>query len=510
MAYVIHKEASFCTLKDGNPIPIAEALRAVDASRMLNPGYKLGTEPAYVNFFNAQTRKFPTGLLALAITSIKVFNKDADIQIVDKVVGHVKLDLVLADVLHGITLHPWQLEAVNKILKAERGVIHAGTGSGKTIMMMAIIAELRSKGLKVMVVVPTTPILAKTVSQMEECLDVKVGMYGGQRKDIEDITVITNQSLSAYARSRNFKTDTPFGTGKAEFRKDTTLTNFIEEADAIFIDEVHLSTAPAWYSACMMSKAWFRVGLTGTIDSESEIRVMRLQAATGEILVEKKAHELIEEGLLAKPFIHAIVDEDIYGHYKTPPFPLVDDPIRYTRLLYEAAVVNNRRYNSYVVDLIEAMANRGWAILVVCQRKAHFRLLSDLMQEIDIEFFACCGDTPLGARVEAMDTVEREGQGIILATKIFDLGIDIPALDAVVLTAGGKAPSTIKQRIGRGLRAKKGKENVVHIFDFMDNSHRKLAQHAVFRWEVYEDEKFEIVPEDNFVQLVADVQNKTL
>ena len=510
MAYIIHKEASFCTLKDGNPTPLFESLKAVDASRMLNPEYKLGASPIYVSFFNPKTRKFPTGLLSLAIKSIKAFKSDAEIHVINKIVPHNKLEPVSADVLIGKTLYPWQLKVVNKVLDKERGVILAGTGSGKTIIMMAIIARLLSNGLKVMVVVPTTPILAKTVSQMEECLDVTVGMYGGQRKSIENVTVITNQSLSAYARSRNFKTDTPLGTAQAIFSKDEKLTQFVQETDAIFIDEVHLSTAPAWYQACMLSKAWFRVGMTGTLDKDSEVRAMRLQAATGKILVEKKAYELIEEGLLAKPFIHAITDEKIYGGYRTPAFALVDDPIRYTRLLYESAVVNNRRYNKYVVKLVEAMVGLGWAVLVVCQRKPHFKLLSDLMKESEIDFFACWGATSLGARVEAMDTVERDGSGVILATKIFDLGIDIPALDAIILTAGGKSPSTIKQRIGRGLRAKHGKDNIVHIFDFMDISHRKLAQHALFRWNVYEEEKFEIVPEDDFAQLLLSVQNNSL
>jgi len=510
VAYIIYKEASFCTLKDGNPIPLFEALRAVDVNRMMNPGYKLGAPPLYVNFFNKKTRKFPTGLLNLAIKSIKVFKSDAEIRIIDKIAPHKKLEHIPADILIGKTLYPWQLEAVNKILDAERGVILAGTGAGKSILMMAMIAELLSKDLKVMVIVPTTPILAKTVSLMEECLDVKVGMYGGNRKSIENVTVITNQSLSAYARNRDFKTETPFGVARAKFSKDEELTKFVQEADAIFIDEVHLSTAPAWYKSCMLSNAWFRVGMTGTLDKDSELRSMRLQAATGKILVEKKACELIEEGLLAKPYIHAIIDEKIYGNYKSPGFALVDDPIRYTRLLYESAVVKNRKYNKCVVKLVDAMVSLDWAVLVVCQRKPHFKLLSDLMKEFGIEFFACWGATSLGARVEAMDTVERDGKGVILATKIFDLGIDIPALDAIVLTAGGKSPSTIKQRIGRGLRAKHGKENIVHIFDFMDISHRKLAQHALFRWNVYEEEKFEIVPEDDFAQLLSNVQNNSL
>lgn len=504
--YVFTKEASFTTLEKGNATPIIRGLRVVDMEGILEKNYRQASEPRYFSFFKRKTRKFPTGLLGLAIDLIRKFNPDASIEINDRVENRVALSPVPADILIGKTLYDWQHETVNKILSAERASIVCATGSGKTLIIMAAMAELLYHNLKVMVIVPTTSILAKTIDNIKKHLDVEAGIYGGNQKILRDVTVITNQSLDAFLRSKKFESRSPIGEAKVKLERDEELREYLEGLDAIFVDEVHLSTAPAWYNACMASNAWFRVGVTGTVDEDSPVRMMRLKAATGSIVARKAAHELIDDGLLARPYIHTITDDSLYGRYKMPNFIEYDSPAAFTKALYDVAVVENNHYNGRVADLIRAMYERGWAVLITCQRKPHFRLLASLMENRNIEFYPCWGETPLGARVEAMENVERDESGIILATKIFDLGIDIPALDAVVLTGGGKAAITLKQRIGRGLRAKTREDNSVRIFDFMDTSCRKLAQHSLERWEIYENEKFDIIPEDDLSDLIERIK----
>lgn len=505
--YIMEKYPAYTFLKEGNAVPLIRGLRVIDMEGAFKRQRGLGESPGFVEFFGRKTRKFPTGLMNLALKSIKEFNPDSEVEIIDCIDNAKPLQHVDADILEGVTLRPYQIDSVNKCLDTHRGVFYVGTGGGKTLILLAMIAELLSKGYTSLIMVPTTAILMKTANQIEKYLDVKPGICGGKYRTVRDVTVITNQSLDAAVRPDSYEIDSPMGRAVTENNRDTELLNFINNVDALFIDEVHTSTAPAWYRAAMSSNAWFRVGFTGTLDEESEIRMMRLMATTGSILIRKPAHELIEEGYLAVPYIHAILDESLYGGYEMPNFVLCRDATEFYRKLYTAAIVENDAYNGHVADLVKELSDRGKAVLVVCQMRQHFRVLQNLLENRDVQFWSCWGDTPLAARVEAMNELERTGQGVILATKIFDVGVDIPALDAIVLTAGGKASISTRQRAGRGLRAKIGKENVVRIFDFMNNSVKKLAQHSLARWEIYENEQFEVVPEDNFQGLLKKIRN---
>ena len=66
---------------------------------------------------------------------------------------------------------------------------------------------------------------------------------------------------------------------------------------------------------------------------------------------------------------------------------------------------------------------------------------------------------------------------------------DVPAVGMVILAGGGKAEVALRQRIGRGLRAKKTGPNVAFIVDFSDTFNKKLKEHALERRRVVESTK---------------------
>ena len=67
------------------------------------------------------------------------------------------------------------------------------------------------------------------------------------------------------------------------------------------------------------------------------------------------------------------------------------------------------------------------------------------------------------------------------------MGVDVPAVGLVVLAGGGKAEVAIRQRIGRGLRAKKNGPNVAFILDFTDEHNNHLRKHARERRRIIDD-----------------------
>jgi superfamily II DNA or RNA helicase len=88
----------------------------------------------------------------------------------------------------------------------------------------------------------------------------------------------------------------------------------------------------------------------------------------------------------------------------------------------------------------------------------------------------------------------------LIASVIFNEGVDIPELRSVVIASGGKSTIAALQRIGRGMRVKKDATgNVVkdefEVYDFQDEGDRWLQRHTRARVAAYMREGFETIVE---------------
>jgi len=68
-------------------------------------------------------------------------------------------------------------------------------------------------------------------------------------------------------------------------------------------------------------------------------------------------------------------------------------------------------------------------------------------------------------------------------------GVDLPALDTVVLAAGGKSSAYLLQRLGRALRKAPGKTEAT-IHDFHDTGNKYVLNHSMRRQQIIQHEKF--------------------
>ena len=81
----------------------------------------------------------------------------------------------------------------------------------------------------------------------------------------------------------------------------------------------------------------------------------------------------------------------------------------------------------------------------------------------------------------------REGNTeVLIASKIFDQGIDIPELDALILAGSGKSSARALQRIGRVIRSYPGKR-WANVIEFWDNA-KYLESHSTARLKIYKSE----------------------
>jgi superfamily II DNA or RNA helicase len=80
---------------------------------------------------------------------------------------------------------------------------------------------------------------------------------------------------------------------------------------------------------------------------------------------------------------------------------------------------------------------------------------------------------------------------VTVASTIFDEGIDVRPLDALILAGAGKSPTRALQRIGRVIRKytyPDGREKTnAYVYDFWDHL-PYLTDHALERLKMYQSE----------------------
>lgn len=139
-----------------------------------------------------------------------------------------------------------------------------------------------------------------------------------------------------------------------------------------------------------------------------------------------------------------------------------------------------------VANVAIAELDRG-SVLIIVSRIEHGLLL----QEMIPDSIFVNGSSPVPVRQDVLHRLGRGDRLCCIATQIFDEGVDVPALDTLILAGGGKSQLKLLQRVGRGLRKKEGR-NIVHIHDFLDGSNKYLLEHTEERVGVYRQEEFEI------------------
>jgi superfamily II DNA or RNA helicase len=200
-----------------------------------------------------------------------------------------------------------------------------------------------------------------------------------------------------------------------------------------------------------------------------------IESLLGRRIVEISASTLIEKGHLAQPIIK-FVEVPKY-HEKLP---------KQYQTVYKKYVIENSTRNNLIVDNVEKLINLGYKPLVLFDKIAHGDILYDMLSEK----FPCgllSGKDSAKNRDKVKEQIVNGEIKCLIASKIFDIGIDIPCLSALVLCGSGKASVRSLQRIGRVIRKFKGKK-IAAIVDFLDNAHY-LKDHSKARKKTYETEE---------------------
>lgn len=356
--------------------------------------------------------------------------------------------------------YDYQPETVRRLLRHGQMVAQVATGGGKSIIAATAVKAIMRPTL----FLTTRQVLMYQMKTGFETAGFKVGVMGdGEWAPKRGVNVATVQTIQA--RLGNMKTRT----------QTEKLLGLFELA---ILEEAHEAGGQGYYDVMnSMPNAHYRLALTATPfmrdDGESN---MRLMAVSGQIGIKVSEKLLIERGILARP---------IFKYGKAAPPPELTRGACWQKA-YDLGIVNNAARNAQIVDHVTRAVSHGLPAMVLVQRKAHGEALKKQLAAAELRVEFIYGGTDQDRRQRALNKLRSGEIDVLIGSTILDVGVDVPAVGMVVLAGGGKAEIALRQRIGRGLRAKSDGPNICLVLDFNDTKNKHLIKHYRERRKIIE------------------------
>lgn len=298
---------------------------------------------------------------------------------------------------------------------------------------------------------------------------------------------------------------------RSALERRNVVLSFLQSIDLLIIDEGHKAAAEQTVSVLEHCPAYYRVCMSGTPKDRSDNKNLVTVSLFGDTVANLTNKDMSERGVIPKTKITMIPVKGprVQANYKeVRSGETVRRMIDHTDL-EDKGISQYFIRNRKIIRKVQEHYHKGERILVLFKRKDHGRILSQMLwcqDDIDgegsfiphevcdgeydepIENIRVDGDDPDDVRRAAIDKFKSGVVRVLFASDIFGTGLDIPEIDVLILAAGGKSTIDTKQRLGRGLRG-----NELQVYDFLDMHHKKLAQHAKERLQIYMNEDcFEI------------------
>ena len=321
----------------------------------------------------------------------------------------------------------------------DKSLIVAATGIGKTYLA----AFDSKKYSKILFVAHRQEILnqaAKTFKNINP--DKSVGFFYNTKKDTDkDITFSLVQTLgkTSYLNEKYFEKD---------------------QFDYIIIDEFHHAIANNYRRILNYFKPKFMLGLTATPERLDNKDVFAL--CDYNTTYEIRLKEAINKGFLS-PFKY-------YG--------IFDDTVE-----YDGISLRNGRYGEKELEE-KLMINRRADLILnhykkyeptsaigFCSSRNHAEFMAKYFNEHDIPAAAVYSGEQgefTQERELAISKLKNNEVKILFTVDMFNEGVDIPSIDAVLFLRPTQSPTVFLQQLGRGLRKSENKKYLT-VLDFIGN-----------------------------------------
>lgn len=335
------------------------------------------------------------------------------------------------------TLRPYQQDSVDLAAVRSFGVLEAGTGSGKTVMALAIVAQRRQPTL---IVVHTKELLYQWQEKIDEFLKVKAGRIGDGRFEIEPVTVGIVNSV----RKRTDELVPCFG--------------------HLIVDECHRVPATLFTDVVSNFDCQYMLGLSATAFRSDDGLTKLIYFFMGDRIHKVDQGELKATGAVVKPRLIRKETGFSYG-YRGDYHALIK------------ALTRHEGRNMLIIgDICKAVEDNG-TVLVVSDRLGHCEIFWRHLQSRGIATALLSGRTPPDERTRIVEDVRAGRLQVLVATiQLIGEGFDCPGLTSLFLTTPIAFEGRLLQVIGRIMRPAAGKE--ARVFDYLDDAVPVLRRSA--------------------------------
>ncbi|MEO5357136.1 MAG: DEAD/DEAH box helicase [Nitrospirae bacterium YQR-1] len=329
-------------------------------------------------------------------------------------------------------LHHYQKKAVTAILSKNHGVLHAPTGSGKTVIALKAITERIQPAL---VVVHTKELLHQWKQRAIEYLGLsekEIGLIGEGKKTVgKQLTIGIINSL---VNSLNLVKD------KVGF---------------LIIDECHHCPSKTFTDVVSEFNSAYMLGLSATpYRRDGLTRVIYFYLGD-------KIHEIESKVLQDSNHVITATLEVVETGFD---YPYNDD---YSAMI--TALTKDTDRNALITEtVLNNLDGDNGIALVLSERKEHCLELQDRLLDHRVKAALLLGDTGTKERKQTIAGLNAGAYKALVATSsLIGEGFDLPAISSIFLTTPVKFQGRLTQYVGRALRTAKGKTGA-KVFDFVD------------------------------------------
>lgn len=436
----------------------------------------------YIRLLNNLTGEFPAGLIPELLKKCRKakikFNVDDRYWPKNKDIPREKIENFFHEIVENspldLDIRPYQIDAMDDIVRNQRRTIVSSTGSGKSLIIFAVLKWIieKEKMKKCLLIVPRVSLVEQMIGDMRDYIGAEW----------------VEKNIHGICEGREKRGDKPIyiSTWQSIYKMKK---NYFRDFEAIMVDECHGAS-----SKCMKgitdkcTNAKFRVGFTGTLkDTKSEkLQILGAIGPENEIV---KTKELMETGFLSNMFIDFRILK-----YKNIDKNVVKD-FNYSQELN--FIIGLKERNEYIANLVNELSGNTLVLFNFVEK--HGIPLFETFQEIcsDSQNEIIHGSIPVKKREKIRKNAEHnDNMNIIASYGTFSTGVNIKNLHNIVLASPSKSKVRVLQSIGRGLRLHETKDKL-NLYDIVDDlSFGKSTlnysmKHFVERFDMYNEEEFD-------------------
>jgi superfamily II DNA or RNA helicase len=331
-------------------------------------------------------------------------------------------------------LKDFQEKAINDLKARDFGTLAAPTGSGKTVMALALIAQ---RGQPALVVIHNRELLRQWQDRIETFLEIpkeEIGIIGcGEQKIGDRITLaIVNTLIKC-------------------------LPAVVPYVGNLVVDECHRCPCRTFQKAVIAFDCRYMTGLTATPFRRDGLGRL-IWWYLGDLVHEVDKGALVKQG-------HVLSADVVWRETSFRPYH--DPSEEYSKMLSE--LTQDPARNALISsDVAREAGNGGGVILILTDRKAHCDTLAAFLEDYGIDAAILTGDLSNGERQTVVGALNDGHIKVLIATgQLIGEGFDCKELSTLFLATPIKFNGRLLQYLGRVLRPAPGKDRA-KVYDYLD------------------------------------------